>query len=120
MGAVALMAARLLVPAPLTGAVNPPPGAGLRSVARRTLPELVRGSSSANSTMRGYLYGAVSALTWSCSSRASASEGSWPSRSTTIARTTAPRSRSGAATAAASATAGWATSADSTSNGPIR
>ena len=46
--------------------------------------------------------------------------GSWPSRSTTTARTTAPRSSSGAATAAASATAGCATSADSTSNGPIR
>ena len=45
---------------------------------------------------------------------------SWPSRSTTTARTTEPRSASGAATAAASATAGCETSADSTSNGPIR
>ena len=31
----------------------------------------VRGSASTNSIRRGYLYGAISALTWSCSSRAS-------------------------------------------------
>jgi len=79
----------------------------------------VFGSSSAKSTTRGYLYGAVWFLTCSCSSRASASEGTWPSRRTTTARTTLPRSSSGAATTAASATAAWATSADSTSNGPI-
>ena len=91
-----------------------------RSSARCTLPLAVFGSSLANSTIRGYLYGAVSVLTWSCSSVRSASDAWIPSRSTTIARTTEPRSSSGAATAAASATATWETSADSTSNGPIR
>ena len=91
-----------------------------RSSARLILPLAVFGSESANSTMRGYLYGAVSVFTCSWSSRASASPGSCPSRSTTTARTTCPRTSSGAATAAASATAGWDTSADSTSNGPIR
>jgi len=34
-----------------------------RSSARRTLPLAVFGRSSANSTMRGYLYGAVCAFT---------------------------------------------------------
>ena len=110
-----VMVMRATLPRP-GGAVNPP---SLKA-ARRTLPVAVRGSSVANSTIRGYLYGAVSALTWSCSSRASASEGAWPSRSTTTARTTLPRSASGAATTAASATAACAASTDSTSNGPIR
>ena len=41
------------------------------SAARRTLPEAVLGRSAAKSTIRGYLYGAVWPLTWSCSSRAS-------------------------------------------------
>src|SRR3954453_617300 len=98
----------------------PDPALRCLSNARLIFPLAVFGSDSANSTMRGYLYGAVSDLTWSCSSRASSSLGSAPARSTTTARTTAPRSGSGAATAAASATAGCETSADSTSNGPIR
>ncbi|MNC06492.1 hypothetical protein D3C75_540050 [compost metagenome] len=35
-----------------------------RRSTRRTLPEMVLGSSSINSTRRGYLYGAVSDFTW--------------------------------------------------------
>ena len=42
-----------------------------------TFPLAVLGSSSAKSTTRGYLYGAVCALTCSCSSAASASEGAY-------------------------------------------
>ncbi len=74
-------------------------------LARWIFPDAVLGSSSANSTIRGYLYGAVWCLTCSWSSVASAWPGANPSRSTTTARTTAPRSSSGAATTAASATA---------------
>src|SRR5437764_1464655 len=44
-----------------------------RSAARRILPLAVFGSSAANSTIRGYLYGAVSALTWSWSPTTSSS-----------------------------------------------
>ncbi len=40
----------------------------VRSSARWTLPLAVLGSSAAKSTIRGYLYGAVSRLTWSWSS----------------------------------------------------
>ena len=47
-----------------------------RRAARLTFPLAVFGSSGANSTMRGYLYGAVSRLTCSWSSFASAAEGS--------------------------------------------
>ena len=75
------------------------------SAAPRTLPLAVFGSSGAKSTIRGYLYGAVSRLTWSWRSAASSALGANPSRSTTTARTTAPRSSSGAPTTAASATA---------------
>src|SRR4051794_20403268 len=70
----------------------PEPALGSLSSARLIFPLAVFGSDSANSTMRGYLYGAVSALTWSCSSWTSSSPGSTPARSTTTARTTAPRS----------------------------
>ena len=47
----------------------------LCSSARLILPLAVFGSSAAKSTIRGYLYGAVSRLTCSCSSRASSGEG---------------------------------------------
>ena len=46
-----------------------------RSSRRRSLPLAVLGSSATNSIRRGYLYGAVTRLTCSCSSRASASDG---------------------------------------------
>ena len=46
-----------------------------RSAARRTFPLAVFGSSSAKSTTRGYLYGAVWALTWSWSSPPAPSDG---------------------------------------------
>src|SRR4029077_8568082 len=65
-----------------------------RSSLRRILPEIVLGRDSTNSISRGYLYGAVTVLTWSCSSRASASEPSWPGASTTNALTMLVRSRS--------------------------
>ena len=50
-------------------------------------PLLVFGSDSAKSTMRGYLYGAVSDFTWSWSCFLSSSVASVPSRRTTTART---------------------------------
>src|SRR5262249_23114307 len=103
---------------------DPLPGGVAKAHPARSSPRLifplgVFGSSSANSTMRGYLYGAVTRFTCSWSSAAVRSEGSPPAR-TTIARPPEPRSSSGDATAAASATAGCETSADSTSNGPTR
>ena len=55
----------------------PHPPAGALSFARistrRIFPLIVFGSSFANSTTRGYLYGAVAAFTCACSSCASAS-----------------------------------------------
>ena len=47
-----------------------PHGARPRSTLRCTLPVGVRGSASRNLIRRGYLYGAIRSLTWSCSSRA--------------------------------------------------
>ncbi len=49
-----------------------------RSSRRRSLPLAVFGSSATNSIRRGYLYGAVTRFTCSCSSRASASDAAWP------------------------------------------
>ena len=66
--------------------------AGSRSSARRIFPLAVFGSSSTNSMARGYLYGAVIALTCSCSSVARASSASCPGRRTTNALTICPRS----------------------------
>ena len=47
--------------------------AATRSLKRCSLPVSVRGSAVQNSIARGYLYGAMWALTKSCSSRANAS-----------------------------------------------
>src|SRR5215210_3306615 len=58
----------------------------VRSAARRTLPLAVLGSSSAKSTSRGYLYGAVRALTCSWSSRASASDGAYDAAALLVRR----------------------------------
>src|SRR4051812_2490417 len=89
------------------------------SIARRrvrcTLPVGVRGSASRNWIRRGYLYGAIRALTWAWRSAASASPATAPGVATTNALTTWPRSSSGEATTAHSATAGCSSSADSTS-----
>ena len=87
---------------------------------RLILPPMVLGSSSTNSTMRGYLYGAVVFFTWFCSSLTSSSVGSKPRASTTVAFTTLPRMGSGAAVTAHSTTAGCSMSALSTSKGPMR
>src|SRR3954454_4531688 len=86
-----------------------------RSRVRCTLPVGVRGRASRNSTRRGYLYGAIRALTCACRSAASASPGVASGVTTTNALTTCPRSSSGDATTAQSATAGCSISADSTS-----
>ena len=91
-----------------------------RSSTRRILPEMVLGSSSTNSISRGYLYGALTRLQWSCNSSTSAYEPAWPGARITNALTIWPRSGSGLPTTAASATATCSTRADSTSNGPMR
>src|SRR5262249_6910432 len=97
-------------------------GAGLgstgwswRSLNRCNLPVDVLGSSVTNTTRRGYLYGAMRSLTWSCSSLTFASSPVTPSRSTTKAVTTWPRASSGSPTTPHSATSGWDSSASSTS-----
>ena len=73
-----------------------------------------------NSIWRGYLYGAVRALQWSCISDFSFSEGSWSGPSTMNALTMLPRSSSGAGTTALSTTAGCSMRMLSISNGPMR
>src|SRR5260221_12230230 len=72
-----------------------------RSSRRRIFPLIVFGRSVTNSISRGYLYGAVTFFTCSCSSAASASLALCPGASTTNAFTIAPRTGSGLATAAA-------------------
>jgi len=62
------------------------------------LPDGVFGSSATNSTIRGYLYGAVRSRTWAWSSAASSGPGAWPWRSTTTARTKPAATKSAAAT----------------------
>ena len=91
-----------------------------RSSDRMIFPLALFGSSSTNATSRGYLYGAVTVFTCSCSSPIRSAVGSKPCLSTTNALTISPRSASGAPTTALSATAGCSSSALSTSNGPIR
>mgnify|MGYP004468141529 CR=1 FL=1 len=59
----------------------------LRISARLIFPLNVFGISSTNSMIRGYLYGAVVRLTWSCSSFFSASDGTVPWTRTTVAFT---------------------------------
>src|SRR5579864_3171599 len=86
-----------------------------RSRKRCSLPVAVRGSSSANSIALGYLYGAISPLTKSCSALTGSGPSSAPGCSTTTALTIMPRSSSGAPITAASATAGCRSSASSTS-----
>src|SRR5262249_23564872 len=91
-----------------------------RSSTRRILPLTVLGRPATNSMARGYLYGAVTRFTCSCSARVSSSPGAWPGRRTTNAFTISPRTGSGLATTADSSTAGCSRSALSTSKGPIR
>ena len=74
----------------------------------------VLGSVATNSTARGYLYGAISALTKSCSSRA-VTRRRRAVATTTYALTSCPRASSGTPTTAHSATAGCLSSASSTS-----
>src|SRR3954453_6661532 len=95
---------------PATRAPWASPSPSSRSTVRWTLPVGVRGSASRNSTRRGYLYGAILAFTWSCSSFAVTG-----ALLITNALTTWPRSSSGAATTAHSETAGCSSSAASTS-----
>lgn len=87
---------------------------------RRIFPEIVFGSSSTNSILRGYLYGAVNSLTccWSTGINVSSFLSIF-SLNTINAFTTLPRISSGLATTAHSLTYGCFTSASSTSNGPI-
>src|SRR5262249_5704411 len=56
-----------------------------RSRKRCSLPVPVRGSTSTNSTRRGYLYGAISAFANSCNSLTFASSPTTPGRRTTYA-----------------------------------
>src|SRR5690349_7961364 len=86
-----------------------------RSRYRCNLPVSVRGSLSTNSIRRGYLYGAISDFTNSCSSFASSEVGSMPGRTTMNAFTTWPRSSSGAATTPHSCTARCSSNTFSTS-----
>src|SRR5579859_2892512 len=89
--------------------------ASCRSRYRWVFPLIVLGSSVTNSTTRGYLYGAIEALTKSCSSTALAASPAAASRNTTNACTIMPRSSCGAPTTATSSTSGWPSRASSTS-----
>src|SRR5579875_430144 len=91
-----------------------------RNARRMTLPVVVRGRSSMNSTCRGTSWGARRSLTCVCSSEASCGDGSKPERRTTNALGTWPRRSSGTPTTATSATAGWLPRQSSISPGPIR
>src|SRR5205814_7205449 len=62
---------------------------------RLSLPVAVFGSASTNSIARGYLYGAICALAWACSSATNASDASASALSTTKAFTFCPRSGHG-------------------------
>src|SRR4030095_2221200 len=82
-------------------------------------PVAVLGSASTNSISRGYLYGAIVALTKFLSSEISASLGATLAAATMNAFTFCPRSGQGTPITAHSATAGWSSSAFSTSGAPI-
>ena len=92
----------------------------LRSTARWTFPDSVRGSAERNTTRRGYRWAASRVFTRVCSCSTSKSDGAAVAVSTTNAVMASPRSGSGVPTTADSATAGCAASACSTSNGPTR
>src|SRR3546814_21038598 len=62
----------------------------VRSANRCNLPVSVRGRLSTKAMARGYLYGAIVALTWSCSVLTMASSPEKPGLSTTKALTTLP------------------------------
>src|SRR3546814_6253070 len=66
----------------------------VRSANRCNLPVSVRGRLSTKAMARGYLYGAIVALTWSCSVLTMASSPEKPGLSTTKALTTLPLSES--------------------------
>src|SRR5690348_8424953 len=85
------------------------------SLKRCSLPVSVRGSESTNSTARGYLYGAITFFTWSCSVFFISSPPSLPGLRTTKALTIVPRSSSGQPITPHSATGPCCSSADSTS-----
>src|SRR6185503_16426596 len=93
------------------------PCAGERSLKRWILPVAVFGRSVTNSIQRGYLNGASSALTWSCSAEASAGPAAWPGLSTTKAFGLISSLASAQPTTAASRAASCVASAGSTSNG---
>src|SRR5262249_6414784 len=86
-----------------------------RSLKRCSLPVLVLGRDGRNSIALGYLYGAIFALTSSCSSAIRSGPASTPSASTTNALTIWPLLSSGTPTTPHSATAGWPSSTSSTS-----
>jgi hypothetical protein len=59
---------------------------------RCSLPVSVLGNAATKAMCRGYLYGAIVALTWSCSVRASVPSPVTPGANTTNAFTACPRS----------------------------
>src|SRR4051794_37627454 len=90
-----------------------------RNSLRLSFPVAVFGSASTNAISRGYLYGAICALAWACSSTTSSSDASASPLSTTNAFTFCPRSGQGTPITAHSATAGCDSNAFSTSGAPM-
>src|SRR5262249_40246907 len=81
-------------------------GACSRNLKRWIFPVCVFGKASTNLTTRGYLYGAMVALTWSCKILTRRLSATTPAFSTTKAATTCPRSISAVPSPAPPSTAG--------------